>query len=225
MNITDSAQFLSPTFYIDCDHKAIIKFAKENSSPRDTRIAQAIQLYKAVRDQFMYNLYEIDMSPNGMKASGVLSSGKGFCIQKATLLAAAARAAGIPSRLGFADVKNHLTSDRLKSEMKTDIFLYHGYTDLYLDDKWVKATPAFNLTLCKNFGVKPLEFNGKDDSIFHESNEEGVKHMEYLRYHGEFTELPYETILKVFKENYPTMLSGSRQSIRGDFALEDLSST
>ena len=29
--------------------------------------------------------------------------------------------------------------------MGTDLFVYHGYAELFLDGKWVKATPAFNV--------------------------------------------------------------------------------
>ena len=65
--------------------------------------------------------------------------------------------------------------------MGTDLFVYHGYTDLCLDGKWVKATPAFNLALCTRFRVKPLEFDGRDDSIFHPFDEDDRRHMEYLR--------------------------------------------
>ncbi len=223
MDILKNKQFLAPTYYIDSDHEMIIKFVEKNSSSSDNKIEQAIQLYNAVRDQFTYIVYEIDMSREGMKASNILLAGRGFCIQKATLLAAVARAAGIPSRLGFADVKNHLTSDRLKALMKTDIFLYHGYTDLYLEDRWVKATPAFDISLCKHFNVKPLEFNGRDDSIFHESNEDGAKHMEYLRLYDELADLPYDDILKTFKANYGIMLASNNFSVKGDFASESIS--
>ena len=40
-------------------------------------------------------------------------------IGKASLLAACARAIGVPARVGYADVRNHLTSPRLYEKIKT----------------------------------------------------------------------------------------------------------
>jgi transglutaminase-like putative cysteine protease len=126
-----------------------------------------VALVYAVRDGFRYDPYRIDLSPAGMKASTVLANGYGWCVPKATLLAAACRAAGIPARLGFADVRNHLSTERMRETMKTDLFVWHGYTDLWIDGAWRKATPAFNLALCERFGLLPLDFDGLHDSIYH----------------------------------------------------------
>lgn len=73
--------------------------------------------------------------------------------------AACGIAAGIPARLGFADVKNHLATPRLTDLNGGDVFHWHAYTDLHLEGRWVKATPAFDLALCERFGVLPLEFD------------------------------------------------------------------
>ena len=99
-----------------------------------------------------------------MRASAVLATGYGWCVTKAALLAAAARAAGIPARLGFADVRNHLSTERMRATMATDVFVWHGYTELWLQGAWRKATPAFNVELCERFGLLPLEFDGRNDS-------------------------------------------------------------
>ncbi|MGH7821268.1 MAG: hypothetical protein ACREQ9_16005, partial [Candidatus Binatia bacterium] len=120
-------------------------------------------------------------------------------------LAAAARAVGVPSRLGFADVRNHLTTPKLREMMGSDLFVFHGYTELYLEGRWVKATPAFNLALCQRFGVLPLEFDGRTDSIFHAFDAENRRHMEYLRDHGSFAEFPFERMAASFLEAYPVL--------------------
>ncbi len=101
---------------------------------------------------------------------------KGFCITKAIILTAALRAAGIPARLAFADVKNHLSTRRLREAMKTEIFYYHGFTELFLDGQWLKVTPTFNKELCAKFGIKPLDFDGFSDCIFHPYDKKGNKH-------------------------------------------------
>ena len=136
------------------------------------------------------------------KARRTLERRYGFCITKAALLAAVARAQGIPARLGFADVRNHLTSPRLREHMGTDVFVFHGYTELHLGDRWVKATPAFNFSLCERARILPLEFNGVDDSIYHPFDADGRRHMEYLRYRGEYLDIPVEELLAAVVSTY-----------------------
>jgi transglutaminase-like putative cysteine protease len=141
-------------------------------------------------------------------------------VAKAILLASLARVMGIPSRLGFADVRNHLTTERLKDMMKTDVFVFHGYTELYLDGKWVKATPTFNHDLCAKFGVIPLEFDGKNDCLLHAFDAKGQKHMEYLKDHGQFADLPVEKMLIAMRDAYPAFFQDGVQKIFGDFEKE-----
>ena len=153
-------QYLSTARYIDSANPGVLAFSEKNAKGSSER-ERAISLYYAVRDQIRYNPFLDFSNPEVFRASAVLRAGEGFCIGKASLLAACARAAGIEARVGFADVKNHLTTPRLAETMGSDLFVYHGYTDLRIDGKWVKATPAFNLALCARFRVKPLEFDGR----------------------------------------------------------------
>ena len=196
-------EYLNPTYYIDSDHPAVVEFASRNSGSGEKEIEKAVQLYNAVRDGIRYNPYSIEPFKESMKASSVLNKGHGYCVAKAVLLAACARSQKIPARLGFADVKNHLNTERLRKLMGTDVFVYHGYTELFLNNKWVKATPAFNLSLCNNFNVKPLEFDGKKDSIFHLFDKSGNKHMEYVKDHGAFADLPWDILLAAMMKSYP----------------------
>ena len=214
-------EYLQPTYFIDSDHPKIIEFANMNKGSDDSEIEKAVSLYYAVRDGIRYNPYSIEPIKKSMKASNVLDKGQGYCVAKAVLLAACARAMEIPARLGFADVKNHLNTERLKQLMGTDIFVYHGYTEFFLNNKWVKATPAFNLTLCNNFNVKPLEFDGTKDSIFHPLDKSGNKHMEYVKDHGTFADLPWDTLLAGMMKAYPVYFEniGNHSS---DFSNEAL---
>jgi hypothetical protein len=127
---------------------------------------------------------------------------------------------GIPSRLGYADVRNHLATERLKAMMRTDVFAFHGYTLLFLEGKWVKATPAFNRTLCDKFGVRTLDFDGRTDSVFHPFDREGRRHMEYLRDRGTYDDFPFDELLRVKREVYPHVFDASLASLEGDFARE-----
>lgn len=210
-------QYLQPGRFIDSAHPTVIGFAHQHGRGADDR-ERAVALYYAVRDTVRYNPFQNFMADATYRASACLEQNLGWCVSKAALLAAAARAAGIPARVGFADVKNHLTTPELTAKMGTDLFVYHGYTELYLDGKWVKATPAFNLSLCTRFRVKPLEFDGRDDSIFHPFDEDERRHMEYVRWRGEYADVPADEIKRVFRETYPELFNLGPAAAQRQFA-------
>lgn len=220
-------RYLQPTQFIDSDTAEVIEFARSSVGAAKIDIEQGVKLYYAVRDGIRYSPYVITFEPDRFKASWLLREQVGFCIQKAVLLAAVARVVGIPSRLGFADVRNHLATPRLIELMRTDEFIYHGYTELYLAGRWVKATPAFNLSLCERFKVQPLEFDGRTDSVFHPFDQMGKKHMEYLRDYGQFTDLPFEHMVRAFQAGYPHLYGpgGSGWPSKGDFEREAVQSS
>jgi len=193
---------LQPTSFIDSDHPAVRAFAAEHARGAGVR-EKAVSLYLAVRDAFRYDPYRVDLTPAGLRASTVLANGYGWCVPKAVLLAAACRAVGIPARLGYADVRNHLSTERMREVMKTDLFVWHGYTDILIEGRWLKATPAFNLQLCERFGLVPLEFDGTADSIYHPYDRAGNRHMEYVRQRGSFDDLPLAPMLADFAALYP----------------------
>ena len=209
-------RYLRPTAFIDADHPRVRELAETAAGGAADAVEKAVRLYYAVRDGLRYDPYGIDFSDAGLTASAVIARGKGYCVAKATVLAAGARALGIPSRLGFADVRNHLATPRLREQMGTDIFYYHGYTDLHLDGRWVKATPAFNVELCQRFGVKPLEFDGREDSIFHPLDAEGRQHMEYLHDRGTRDDVPLDELREAMARLYPNM----HGPLEGDFHAE-----
>lgn len=196
------AACLAPTALLDSDHPDVVAFARCHAVGANDR-ERAVALYLAVRDGFRYDPYRIDLSPAGMRASTVLATGHGWCVPKAALLAAAARAAGIPARVGYADVRNHLSTERLRRTMGTDVFIWHGYVDLWLDGAWRKATPAFNIELCERFGLLPLEFDGVHDSLYHPYDRAGQRHMEYVRQRGSFDDMPLARIVADFEATYP----------------------
>lgn len=213
---------LAATSLVDSGHPAVRAFAKQHAQGADDR-ERAVALYYAVRDGFRYDPYRVDLSEAGMRASAVLATGHGWCVTKAALLAAACRAAGIPARLGFADVRNHLSTERMRQTMETDVFIWHGYTEAWLGGRWVKATPAFNVELCRRFGLHPLEFDGATDSIYHPFDLAGNKHMEYLRERGSFADVPLAQVLADFRAVYPRWLQGEETGSRlgqGDFLAD-----
>jgi transglutaminase-like putative cysteine protease len=216
--------YLRPTYFIDSLSQEVMEFEKEVSDGAASDIDKAVKLYYAVRDKISYDPYRSKLDPEGLKASSVLKTKIGNCISKAILLAATARAAGIPSRLGFADVRNHLTTEGLKQLLQSDVIRCHGYTELFLEDRWIKATPAFDRILCKLFfDVSPLEFDGRNDSLFQEFNRKGGQFMEYLRDRGQFDDFPYVQIAKTFKKYYPHLVRDNELlNMRGSFKQEAL---
>ena len=195
--------YLSSTPYLNFDSPIVNDFVTKYRGVGSTT-QQAINLYYAVRDKISYNPYYINLSVVGLCASECIKSKRGWCVNKAVVYAACCRMIGVPAVLGYADVKNHITIEKLRKSMNSDIFYWHSYTMIYLNDKWVKATPAFNQRLCNKFGIVASDFNGVDDSIFMPLNQAGDKHMEYLNYRGEFADVPLQDILVTYREKYPS---------------------
>ena len=207
-----------PTFFIDSNSPRVERFARESVGEATTAVDKAVRLFYAVRDGIVYSPYGISFGREDYRASRILEKGSGFCVSKAIVLAAAARSVGIPARLGYADVHNHLNTPRLREMMGTDVFVYHGYTELFLDGRWIKATPTFNESLCKKFGVRSLEFDGRSDALLQESDVAGRKHMEYLRNRGVYDDFPMEDMFAVWRKAYPRFFEEG--GLSGDFGAE-----
>jgi transglutaminase-like putative cysteine protease len=195
-------QYLQATEIINSNHREVRAFAEESLAGTKDPVEKAVRLYYAVRDLIWYDPYYPFYKPEHYRASNVLKARRGFCIPKVSLLCAAARACGIPARAGFATVRNHLATRQLLDFIGSDIFTYHGFTEFFLEGKWVKATPAFNKELCRKHGVAPLEFTGCEDSMFQSYNADKRKFMEYLEFHGTFADIPVEEIVCAFEKTY-----------------------
>lgn len=196
-------EYLRPGRFTDSDHPTVVEFAERHRGVGRDPQAQAVSLYYAVRDEVRYNPYRFSLDPQSLRASQALVDGESYCVPKAHLLAACARHCGIPARIGLADVRNHLSTPHLLEVLRSDVFAMHGYTELFLEDRWVKATPAFNARLCELFGVAPLAFDGRSDSVFHPFNEAGERYMEYLLDHGSFAEAPEALFFGHLQRMYP----------------------
>lgn len=211
---------LQATELIDYNNLTVKGFVKRHISDATNPKEQAVKLYYAVRDEIRYDPYGIDLTVEGMRISTTLQTKRGWCVTKAALLAGCCRLLGIPAKLGFADVKNHLSTARMRAIMKTDIFEWHGYTSIYIDGKWVKATPAFNIELCERFRLRALDFDGDSDSIYHPFDLLGNKHMEYVRDRGEFTDVPLGAIARDLQRNNITFLLSKNCDFEKDVDLE-----
>jgi transglutaminase-like putative cysteine protease len=200
-------EYLAPTRFLDHDAPSVLAFAREAARGEPGAVGKAVRLFYAVRDGWRYDPFAITLDPHRYQASTILAAERCYCIPKAILLAAAARAVGIPAAIGLSDVVNHLTTEKLKARMggKT-YFMHHGYAVLHLDGQWVKAAPAFNIELCERFHVRPTEFDGTADAVFQEYDAKDRRHMEYVKDHGCWSDFPYERVAADFRAFYPASL-------------------
>lgn len=200
------------TEFLDHDATAVAEFVRRTlgEPAQRTELSPtevAVRLYYAVRDGIRYQVYGADLSRTGLRASEVLNRGTGLCLHKSIVYAAALRAVGIPSRLILTDVRNHLTSPRLAELIGGDVFHYHCLASVHFTGRWVKATPVFNRLLCRLYGITPLEFDGKTDSLYHAYDMQGRRYMEFVHWHGEFDDLPYETVIEGMRRQHPRLFS------------------
>lgn len=214
MNATDHAPYLNPGRFADSDNGEVIEFAWAHAGRGETDLDKTLKLYYAVHDEIRYDPYVAFGDPASYQASVALARGWGWCVAKSALFVASLRSLGIPARPGYADVKNQLATPRLLEALGSDIFYWHSYSEVLLEDRWIKATPVFNKSLCDRFGLKALDFDGRHDSLFHEFDHAGNRHMEYIH---AFADVPYDDIIATFRSEYrPELLGG----IAGDFQAE-----
>ena len=212
----EARRYVVPRYYVDSDSREVRTFVTRALSDLPdgaSRTDQAIRLFETVRDGTRYDPYTFALTADAYRASRIAGAQAAFCVPKAILLAACLRAAGIPAAVGFADVRNHLNTPKLRELMGTDLFIYHGYVQLWLDGRTYKVTPAFNMELCERFGVKPLVFDGKSDALFHEFNVNDQRHMEYVNDRGIYADAPIEEFLRAFKQTYPKLEQFNRERI------------
>ncbi|MCP3992387.1 MAG: transglutaminase family protein [Actinomycetia bacterium] len=198
----DASRWLQPTEFLDFEQPAVRAFAESTVGDAASDVERAVRLFYAVRDGWWYDPYMSDRDRTSFRASAIVSHERSWCVPKSVLLAASARSVGVPARLGFADVRNHLQSVKLSERMRTDLFIFHGYTEFLLGGIWLKASAAFNLKLCERFETKPLEFDGTGDALLHEFDQSGNRHMEYVNQRGSFDDLPYDELMAAFDEFY-----------------------
>jgi transglutaminase-like putative cysteine protease len=195
-------RFVRPTAVIDSDHPAIIASTQEVVRGKSGDIEKAVVLFYFVRDAIHYNLFVPREVPDHFKASRTLANGEGYCVTKACLLAAMARAAGIPAGLGFARIRNWQLPEKTLQRLKTNILPFHGYTELYLGGRWVKATPAWDARLSDRLGSSPVEFDGRSDALLPAANRTGAWLVQYLKDLGHYDDVPLEKLWAALEETY-----------------------
>jgi hypothetical protein len=211
---------LAITEFLDWDTTSVREYAEKAIGAERDPVQQAIRLFYTVRDKIRYDVYGVDMTRRGLKASSIIRHGAGFCIHKSIVFAAAARSLGIPSRLAFSDVRNHLSTPALKKLVGGDVFHYHAYAEVLLEGRWVKVTPVFNAILCWLFGIEPLEFDGARDAILQPYDKDGKQCLEFIAHHGSFDDVPYTQCIGELKRHHPQLFLDGGKTARGNLTRE-----
>ena len=214
---------LAPTELLDHESPQVRRFVEKAVGTDLSKMepaARAVALFYAVRDGLRYEVYQSDLSRAGMRASAIIDRGFGFCIHKSLAYAAVTRAAGVPSRIVLGDVRNHLASPRLRELVGGDLFRFHCLTEVHLGGRWVKATPVFNRMLCRLYKIAPLEFDGETDSVYHPYDEQGRRHMEFVHWHGEFDDFPYDLVVDGIREAHPLLFADTSRTTEGSLIEE-----
>lgn len=209
----DTCAYLGATGFFDIDSPVVKRFVAQAIGDATTDREKAVRLFYAVRDRIRYDPYRVSFDDHAYLASNVIEAGSGWCVPKAGLLAACARAAGIPAGIGLADVVNHMNTSKLRERMGgVNVFYDHGYAVMHIDGRWVKAAPAFNIELCERFGVRPTDFDGVGDALYQELDVHDRRHMEYLRDHGTWSDMPLDQIRRDFEVHYPEIMRRHREN-------------
>lgn len=192
----DKDEYLTATFFIDCDHATIKEKSLELTVGLEGAKEKSIRLFYYVRDEIRYNIFTPRPTDADFKASHVLAIREGYCAQKGVLLVALARAAGIPARLRFAEIRAHLTPPEMVEKRGSNIFPWHCLTELYINGRWVKATPTYDLGYCEKLGLPAVRFDGENDAMLPSHAYDGRPNVEYLQDRGSYADLPLDELRK-----------------------------
>lgn len=201
MSNADNEIYLNETSILEVTHQSTLELIADIDNSLSKK-EQAVALYYKVRDLFIYDPYHLDLRPEFLKSSTILTKNRAWCVEKAIVLATGLRALGIPAKLGYGIVVNHIGVEKLIEKLRREEIVFHGYVSACIDGKWVKTTPAFDKGICRLIGVKPLEWDGETDAMLHAFQGEEV-FMEYKHYYGEFADVPVALMNAEMEKYYP----------------------
>ena len=197
------SQYLKPAEFIDSNDEAVKEYAHNVTRGLKYDTEKAVELFYAVRDDFKFDLNHIDLHPSKLKASALVKRGVGTDIEKSNLLAASARAVGIPSRVSFSNLRSNLTSEQLGAVLQSDLLVFHSYAELWMGNHWVKLSPVFNQEACDYLDLPPLDFGIPEEKVFAKHHKSRRKYLKYVHQYGSFPDLPYDLYISELRKYYP----------------------
>ncbi|MGE5401120.1 MAG: transglutaminase-like domain-containing protein [Ignavibacteriales bacterium] len=160
------SNYLKPGSNVDSENPLIHTRVTSLLKEAGTDAKKARILFEFVRDSIDERFNE------DFKASRILSSGYGYCYNKAILLTAMARAAGIPARISFDRVYISGFKDERTGVIR-DIRFLHGIAELFLNNRWIKYDVTGNLKRWRIWMQNdipitelPLGFSAEKDVVF-----------------------------------------------------------
>ena len=209
--------FLAPSPGVDCEDGRIRDLSARLTRGLSSSREKAAALFLFARDQVRYVPYAPFESIEDYLGPVVLERGYGFCTQKTSLLVGLCRAAGIPARFRYADLVNHNMPGRLEWVMQSNRMIFHTYAELFVEGKWLKATPSFEHSLCEKMGWRLVEFDGTADAVLPATDLSGRPHIGYLLDRGPDAGIPLQDMLAAWLEGYGEEAMGRWKAARSAF--------
>lgn len=193
---------MQPTFYLDSDNPALKRKVLSLTNECKSANERIQKIFYYVRDEIPYNMYAVSGNKEYYKASKIMETGNGYCVQKAILFTAMGRVASVPSRLVLVAIRNHLTPPEVVKLLGGDVFFPHAYSQFFLDGKWVNVAATYDKPLCERIGAAVPEFDGHSDTLLPKTDLKGRQFIEYISNYGTFDDLPWDFITEKLPEYY-----------------------
>ncbi|NLO24608.1 MAG: transglutaminase domain-containing protein, partial [Clostridiales bacterium] len=146
----DDTRYLAPSAYIDSDHEDIKDIAKDltEKSVTDMEKIRAIHKWATSNIEYDYNAY-LEGDNTMRAASEIIKRGKGTCRDYSFVVAALARALGIPARVVYGSTAGAGGWDAQ----------LHAWNELYADGRWVTVDTTWDAGYIKEgkFVASPTE--------------------------------------------------------------------
>jgi transglutaminase-like putative cysteine protease len=187
----DPASALEPSARIDSDHPAIRGRARALTQGTTDSDEVVGALFAYVRDAIAYDMAPDLSGDDPWRASDTLARRRGFCQQKAVLLAALLRAAGIPAALSFQVLRSHQIPPHYAEFLGGQDMDVHGLNLVHLGGVWRRIDATLDRALCDRRGYRLVEYRpGDDDLLLPKTTLSGDQHFEIIEELGHYLDVP-----------------------------------
>lgn len=219
--MSDLAPHLAANDIIETDHPQIQALVAPLVLAATDPADLARRVFELARDSVAYSPYVPFDERAYYRATATLDRGRGYCVQKAVVLVTLARAAGIPARLVFVDMRNHGAPKHLIEVLGSNLFTWHCYGRLHVAGQWLDATPAFDRAICDEHDLPLVEFDGRKSAIFPAQDHAGRRYVEYLTEHGVYDDVPMGPMMAAWETAYGVeKVAGWRVSLAAGARME-----